>query len=149
MVLLTVLLISSVLSAQTKEENVIRQLSVEFSRFYMEGDFQAMANAYTDSAILMAPAEDIIIGKKAILDFWVGLPTTSKLLLHKYEPEEIIIKGNEAYEYGYYFTESQKIGEEKKIRSAKYYVIWVKTKKDGWKMKMDMWNARNPEWNQK
>lgn len=138
-----------IVSAQTEEENTIRQQSANFSRFYMEGNFQAMADAYTDSAILMPPLKDVIIGKKAILEFWVGLPATSKLLLHKSEPEKIIIIGNEAHEYGYYFTESKKNDEEKKRGSAKYYIIWVKTKTDGWKMKMDMWNGRNPQWNEK
>lgn len=134
--------------AQENDIINIKKTSTEFSQNYIKGDFQALANAYTDSALLFPPSRDVIVGRKAIFDFWKGLPSSSTLLSHRSEPERIIVSGNEAHDYGYYYTETQKSGEsEIKRFSAKYYILWIKTDQ-GWKMKMDMWNSRDSNWNQ-
>jgi ketosteroid isomerase-like protein len=124
------------------EKNKIAQLQSKFSENYLNGDFAAISKTYSDSAILMAPATDIIIGRTNIYSYWSNLPKT-KLVSHKSLPEKIILKGNEAWEYGYYFVQSKKSdGSLNPIYSAKYFIIWTKESGE-WKIKMDMWNSRN------
>lgn len=133
--------------AQSKDHREIIQQSAQFSAYYVQGNFKGMADTYTEDALLFPPGKDIVVGKAAILSFWENLPKTI-LLSHKTVPEKIIIKGKEAHDYGYYFVQSQKEGEAPgPVFSAKYYIIWVKDKDRGWKMKMDMWNSRNADWN--
>ncbi|MCW5911549.1 MAG: nuclear transport factor 2 family protein [Cyclobacteriaceae bacterium] len=150
-VIIIFLLAASLTSqAQTPEEaaiSAIKKLSEKFSSDYMNSDFQAIANAYTEDAVILSPGKDVIVGRKAIFDFWNGLPRTSKLLMHRIEPDTIFLVGNEIQEYGYYYAQSQKPGEEASpVFSAKYFIIWKKDEAGNWKMKMDMWNGRNPDW---
>ena len=137
--------------APSSEDNAaaaIRQLSGKFSSDYIRSDFEAIANAYAEDAVIMPPGRDAIKGRKAIFDFWSGLPKTYRLLIHRIEPDTIFVMGNEAHDYGYFFTQSQKEGEDAgPVLSAKYYIVWEKDKAGDWKMKMDMWNMRDPEWN--
>ena len=133
--------------AQNKNQQEIIKQSAQFSAYYVEGNFEGMANTYTEDAMIFPPGKDILFGKAAIRNFWENLPKT-KILSHKSVPEKIIIKGNEAHDYGYYFVQSQKEGEVPgPVFSAKYYIIWVKDKDRSWKMKIDMWNSRNADWN--
>jgi ketosteroid isomerase-like protein len=132
--------------SQSGDEKAIRAASAKFSSDYVAGDFRAMADAYTANAVLMAPAREIITGRENIFMFWNGLPKTSALLKHKVVPERIFINGNEAHDHGYFYTQSQKPGEEPgPVLSAKYYILWEKDGIGVWRMKMDMWNSRDPE----
>ena len=127
------------------DEQLIQSQSALFSQNYIAGDFEAMAEAYTLDAIVCPPSKDIIVGKGKIYDYWSGLPKNT-ILMHRSEPVELRLIGDEAHEYGYYYTQSQKEnGEKNPIYSAKYYIIWKKVS-GTWKMKMDMWNNRDQNW---
>lgn len=131
--------------AQESDEAIIRRASAQFSASYIAGDFEAMTNHYTDDAILMSPARDVIEGRKGILAFW---QSTTKPVMHRSEPDRIVIEGNLAHDYGYFYTQSQKSGEAVgPIASAKYYILWAKDAQGRWRMKMDMWNSRSAGWN--
>lgn len=124
----------------------IEALSKKFSADYIKGDFEAMAQAYTTHAIIFAPGKDIIRGRTSIKIFWEALPKV-QILYHRTESDTLFFVGNEVHDYGYYYTQSQKpSGEINPSFSAKYYIIWEQ--ENGiWKMKMDMWNGRNQDWN--
>lgn len=131
--------------AQESDEAAIRHESAQFSASYVAGDFEAMTNHYTEDAILMSPARDVIEGRKGILAFW---QSTTKPVMHRSEPDRIVIEGNLAHDYGYFYTQSQKPGEVVgPVASAKYYILWAKDAQGRWRMKMDMWNSRRPDWN--
>ena len=93
----------------------------------------------------MALGQDVIVGREAIFAFWDSLPKV-RIKSHRAAPDTIVISGNQAYDYGYIHVAHYSIeGELQKEKSAsKYFIIWEKTPKDGWNMKMDMWNSRNP-----
>lgn len=135
------------LAAQHADQDVIKRLSAEFSAHYVQGNFQAMADRYTEDAILMPPGSEVVAGKNSILEFWM---TTTLPSMHKSVPEKIIVEGSTAHDYGYYYVQSQKPGEEPgPVFSAKYYILWVMDASGEWKIKMDMWNSRNADWNKK
>lgn len=127
------------------DEEAIRKLSADFSRDYIAGDFESMANRYTDDAVIMPPGTDVVQGRKAILEFWTR---TTRPVTHKSVPDRIVIEGDLAHDYGYYYVQSKKPGEEAgKTFSSKYYILWARERNGEWKIKMDMWNNRNPGWN--
>ncbi|MBP6695619.1 MAG: nuclear transport factor 2 family protein [Saprospiraceae bacterium] len=128
------------------DEQQIKDQSSQFSKNYIEGNFVAMAEAYTTDAVIGPPSKDIVSGREKIYNYWAGLPKT-KVLMHRSETITIKINGDEAHDYGYYYTQSQKDnGEKNPVYSAKYYIIWKKV--DGtWKMKVDIWNSRDQHWN--
>lgn len=137
-------LISMAAFAQSPDELAIRKASREFSADYVRGDFQAMTDRYTDDAVLMAPARDVLSGRTAILEFWKG---TTVPATHESVPERIIIEGNTAHDYGYFYVQTQKPGEPPgPVNSAKYYIRWQKGADGAWRMALDMWNTRQAGW---
>lgn len=146
----TVLLLHISICAFGQENDVeqIKRLAAEFSENYMRKDFKALAEAYTEDAVLLSPGRDIIIGKANIYNFWaVG---TSTYVKHTLVPEQIIVKGDEAHDFGYFYTQIKNSdGTIAPMLSSKYYVIWSKQPGGSWKMKMDMWNTRDRNWTAK
>jgi ketosteroid isomerase-like protein len=132
-----------VANAQTSDKEKIMEVSRKFSADYVNRDFKSMANAYTEDAIILAPNRDIITGRDSIFAYWAK--SNSKLVMHKTVPESLAISGNEAHDTGYYFVQTEENGALKPVYSAKYYIVWTKTKGE-WKMKMDMWNSRDRNW---
>ncbi len=142
--LFLLLLLPVLAKAQTPDEIAIRKASAQFSANYVRGDFQAMADQYTENAVVMAPAREVMVGRAAILEFW---KSTTPPVSHESVPEKIEIDGTVAHDYGYFFTQSQKPGEPPgPLNSAKYYIRWQKGADGVWRMALDMWNSRKPGW---
>ncbi|MBL7850547.1 MAG: DUF4440 domain-containing protein [Cyclobacteriaceae bacterium] len=130
--------------AQSSDEQLIRKASRQFSADYVRGDFVAMSEHYTEEALVMAPGRDALVGKAAILEFW---QTTTVPLTHESVPEKIVIEGDVAYDYGYFYVQTQKPGEPPgPTNSAKYYIRWKKGSDGVWRMAFDMWNSRSANW---
>lgn len=144
---LFLLLSFSVAGFCQSERDAIIKTSKEFSSYYVNGDMKAIAESYTEDAIVLAPGRELLKGRQAIFDFWNGLPKVS-LLSHEAIPDSIIISGNVAYDYGYVYTalkpEPGKSPDRKS--QSKYYIIWEKSQDGKWRMKMDVWNTRDPQW---
>lgn len=110
----------------------------EFSRAYMEGDYDALANAYTPDGKIFPNNTGIIEGREAIKARWT-LPEGARILKHEVNPESISIIGNYAHDYGYYEGMSSDAGGEISNWKGKYVIIWKKIEGD-WKIYLDIWN---------
>lgn len=136
--------ISLVCTVAAQDVANIIATSNRFSEAFVAGNTQAMVDFYTEDAIVMAPARDVLTGKQQIFDFWSAVP--KNLVSHRCVPDTIVISGNEAHDYGYIFSSTKNadgsITAER--TTAKYYIIW---RKDAgtWRMKLDMWNSRSPQ----
>ncbi len=109
-----------------------------FSRFYVNADYESLANSYTSDAKILPPGADIISGREAIKKRWT-LPPGVSVSYHKATPTEIKIEGKYAYDIGYYEgTTRQKDGSESSWR-GKYLIVWKKERKD-WKIYADAWS---------
>ncbi|MCB0427789.1 MAG: DUF4440 domain-containing protein [Mangrovimonas sp.] len=113
-----------------------------FSNAYIKGDFETIANSYTDNGKIFPNNTDIIRGREAIKARW-SARNGYKVLHHEINPEEITFAGNYAYDYGYFKGKSQNesngsVSEWK----GKYVVIWKKIGAD-WKIYLDIWNQIN------
>lgn len=125
------------------DQNEIKSIldkSKVFSQFYMDGEFDSMANIYTMDGKIMPPGTDIIEGHKAIKQRWI-LPENVKILHHKANPVEIVIIDDTAYDGGYYEGTTQKADGSTVSWNGKYLIIWKKEAGE-WKMYYDIWNNR-------
>lgn len=115
----------------------------QFSQAYMDGNYAAMANAYTEDGKIFPSGADIISGRADIEARWV-LPEGVKILRHHVTPVEITITGDSAYDYGYYEGQTQRKDGSLSDWKGKYVIIWKKV--DGtWKMYLDIWNHINTD----
>jgi len=142
--ILILLTLPLALFAQSSDETAIRKTSQKFSADYIKGDFESMTKCYTENAVIMAPSRDVLTGHEAILAFW---KTTTIPIVHESAPEKIVVEGNIAHDYGYFYTQTQKPGEVAgPVSSAKYYIRWEKGVDGNWRMALDMWNSRKQGW---
>lgn len=114
-----------------------------FSQALMNGDYEAVVNAYTEDAKIFPGGTRILAGKAEIRKYWTP-PAGSqrKMTYHKIIPEEINIVGKEAYDYGYYEGKStNNEGQEGGMFKGKYVITWKEVKPDVWKMYLDIWNS--------
>lgn len=124
-----------------KEIAVILENIKNFSTFYMNLDYDGIANSYTIDAKIMPPGADIITGREAIKQRWT-LPNGVKIPYHKITPIEIKIVGKYAYDLGYYEGKTiQKNGNEVSWK-GKYIIVWRK-EHNNWKIYADVWNNIN------
>lgn len=119
-------------------EAIMNNISA-FSQHVMNGDAEAIADAYTSDGKIFPNNRDIMEGRDALVKYWSpqkGYKTT----YHKVKPEEIKILGDEAYDYGYYEgkTLNESTGKESSWK-GKYVIVWKKVKGE-WKIYLDIWN---------
>ena len=120
------------------EKEKILEGTRAFSKAYIDGDYDAIANAYTADAKIFPNNTPIIEGREAIKKRWI-LPEGSKTLHHEINPVEINFLGNYAYDYGHYNGKTQTAKGEEIAWKGKYVVVWKKVD-DQWKMYLDIWN---------
>ena len=108
-----------------------------FSAYYMAGDYKALANSYTPDAHIFPSGTEIISGQEAIQKKWTP-PEGITIVHHDIMPEEIVIKEDIAYDWGYYEGKTKREGEISSWK-GKYVIVWKKVEGD-WKIYLDIWN---------
>ncbi|MGB3184135.1 MAG: DUF4440 domain-containing protein [Cyclobacteriaceae bacterium] len=121
-----------------EEIEKIMKASKGFSAYYVDKEFDKLAEVYTEDGAILPPGADIIKGREAIKKRWI-LPEGVTVTLHKATPTELKVSGDFAYDVGYYEgTTREKDGTENSWK-GKYLIVWQKV--DGeWKIHMDAWN---------
>jgi ketosteroid isomerase-like protein len=119
----------------------ILRATESFSTFYMNANYDGLANSYTEDAKILPPNTKIIEGREAIRNKWI-LPDGMSILMHKVTPSEITIRNEYAYDIGLYEGISRtKAGVEIPWK-GKYLIVWKKEKGE-WKIYADAWNRIN------
>lgn len=120
---------------------IIHQNIDAFSRSLVEGDYEAVVNAYTPDGKLFPQRGDILRGEEAIRRYWTPPPgMESRTVHHRVRPEEIVVQGDTAYDWGYY-EGATRLGEGKEVHwEGKYVIVWKKTADGQWKIYLDSWN---------
>lgn len=109
-----------------------------FSKAYINADYNALANIYTEDAKIFPNNANIINGPDAIKERWV-IKNGSKILHHKIMAEEITVLGDTAYDYGYFEGITKNADGTEVNWRGKYVAVWKKIG-DEWKMYLDIWN---------
>ncbi len=125
-------------TSNTVEKEKILAATRNFSKAYINGDYETIANSYTSDAKIFPNNADIISGRQAIKERWMQ-GASAKTLHHEIQPEEIKFFGDYAHDYGYYEGKTERKDGSIVDWKGKYVVIWKK--EDGnWKMYLDIWN---------
>ncbi|MBT8306796.1 MAG: DUF4440 domain-containing protein [Maribacter sp.] len=120
------------------EKLKILEAIATFSKAYMDGDYDRLANSYTTDGKIFPNNTTIIEGREAIKKKWI-LPKDTKIVDHKIEPLEIKFIGNYAYDYGYYMGKTKNPNGSIVQWKGKYVIIWKK-EANIWKIYLDIWN---------
>jgi len=121
--------------------NDITENIKKFSEHYTSGDYDALANSYTNDGVILPPGADLIKGREAIKQRWI-LPEAVSVPHHKITPMEINVLGDYAYDIGYYEGRTiRKDGSEVSWK-GKYLIVWKKEEGE-WKIYADAWNRIN------
>jgi ketosteroid isomerase-like protein len=126
-------------SIASAEKEKILATAKNFSKAYMDGDLDAMVNAYTEDGKIFPDNTSIIEGSEALGKYW-QLPEGVTVLHHALQPKEINVIGKVAYDYGYYEGKTKNGDGNSNEWKGKYVVIWKKVGND-WKMYLDIWNS--------
>ncbi len=108
-----------------------------FSKAYVDADYDKLTSFYSADGKIFPAGSDIIVGHKAIKNKWI-MPKGTKILSHKVTPKEIKVIEDYAYDYGYYEGSSSRKKEVYPFK-GKYVIIWKKVG-DDWKIYLDIWN---------
>lgn len=122
---------------KTEIDKILKNIH-SFSQYYMNAEYQKLAECYTIDGKIFPNNADIIKGTEAIKKRWI-LPENVKVLLHKVTPLEITIENDSAYDYGYYEGETLRADGTKTKFKGKYVIVWKKIN-DDWKIYLDIWN---------
>jgi len=120
------------------DKEIIERNTKSFSKAYMNLDYQALANHYSEDGKIFPTNSDIISGRHAIKLKWI-LPEGMSIKYHKVTPSEIKIIDDYAYDYGYYEGISLNYKNEENPFKGKYVIVWKKVDND-WKIYLDIWN---------
>lgn len=137
------LVLSFSVKAQTyngdqKEIDTILKNIDSFSDSVMEGDIEAIGQAYTEDASILVNNRDIIKGRDKIEAYWTP-GGSSRTIYHKIHPVEITITGDSAYDMGRYEGKTRTANGEEIEWKGKYVIIWKKIN-GSWKIYIDIWN---------
>lgn len=112
-----------------------------FSRSLVEGDFEAVVNAYAPDGKLFPQRGDIRRGEEAIRRYWTPpAGRESRTVHHRIRPEEIVVQGGTAYDWGYYEGATLMGDGRETYWEGKYVIVWKKTADGAWKIYLDSWN---------
>jgi len=138
---------------------MIKGLNEQFVEAFKTRDFSAVANMFTDDAVMLPPRRNIITGKSKIQSFW----TRSKRLHElKFDTDSVTTLGGDVVrEIGTLrmlvgrggggraseddIDASSDQAERGKIREVlgKYVFVWRKVGGD-WKLETSIWNRNRP-----
>jgi uncharacterized protein (TIGR02246 family) len=121
----------------------IAERDAEYGAAASRGDIAAVAELYTDDAILLPPNAEMVRGKQGVKQFFDELKKTRgvpQVTLRTIELEEL---GDTANEVGELTLRIQPPGGEPVTDVGKYVVIW-KRQGDSWKLAVDIWNTNSP-----
>jgi uncharacterized protein (TIGR02246 family) len=122
-------------AAQVKSE--IQRVDDQFSAAFNKGDAAGVADKYTDDAVVLPPGQDMVRGKKNILEFWQK--TVGQLSDLKAQTLEVKRVGRTFVREIGSFSFKTRSDPPQEI-AGKYVVLWQKVA-GRWKLNTDIWNT--------
>lgn len=124
--------------AQSAQE-AVEQGAVAWENAFNSGDGKALADLYTDDAVVFPPGAKRVEGKEAIAEFWQGA-IDSGLGDADLEPLEVVEFGDLAYEVGAVALTATGSDGDRVPVSGKYIVVWQRADDGVWRLHRDIWN---------
>jgi uncharacterized protein (TIGR02246 family) len=132
-------------AADTKIEQAIRDLDLQWAKAVEAKDLDKSVSYYSDDAIVMPPNAAIATTKEAIRNLWKDVLASAGLVFTwKTTKVEVAKSGDMAYASGTYeFTMNDASGKPTTER-GKYVEVWEKQANGRWKCGVDIWNSDLP-----
>ena len=105
-----------------------------FVKAFLAGDAKAASELYTEDAQVIAPAAELVRGRKAIAAFWAGSMKTTRGV--RLETTAVESAGDLAVEDGV----AHLVASDGSQSSARYVVVWKRVA-GVWRLHRDIWNA--------
>jgi uncharacterized protein (TIGR02246 family) len=128
--------------AHSNENDIaqIKEISAARAKAFNEGNAQAIAEYFTEDALLMAPGKPVSKGKKAVHTYYETIFNEYNTALESHY-EEVEVSGSLAYGRGEAkVTITPKAGGAPSASTAKYLNI-LKKSNGVWKTTHDIWNG--------
>jgi uncharacterized protein (TIGR02246 family) len=109
------------------------------------GDTIAIAENYTDDAVVMAQGAESWRGREAIRKGFGGMLTQATVKEFSLKTDDVTLAGDLAVESGTYEETAQaKSGGPEMKDKGKYVVVWKRQADGSWKIVRDIFNSDNP-----
>lgn len=116
----------------------VNAINAEFSKAYNRGDAVAVSAIYVEDAVLLAPDQPTVRGKRAIEDsFREGIKEIGGKM--RIEPVEIRAAGDVAYQWANYSTKGGK-----RSVTGKFVEIYNRQADGSWKIRLTIYNTDHP-----
>jgi ketosteroid isomerase-like protein len=143
--LLSVAFFGTASAADTKIEQGIRDLDVQWAKAVEAKNLDKTVSYYSDDAIVMPPNAAIATTKEAIRNIWKDLLASPGLVFTwKTTKVEVAKSGDMAYSSGTYELTMNDAGGKPVNDRGKYVVVWEKQPDGKWKCGADIWNSDLP-----
>jgi len=119
------------------DEHAIRALDSAWVRGLAARNVDAGTAVYTDSAMVLAPAEPIARGKEAIRKVFQGIMSSPGYAL-TFSPDRVTVSGDMAYEVGSYALTTRNKSGKLQTQKAKYFDVWARQADGMWRVTADV-----------
>lgn len=122
----------------------IKALSATRAKAFNEGNADVIANAFTESAVLMAPDARSMTGREAVRGYYQHIFDQYKTFLES-DYEEVKVSGDLGYGVG--FARVKLVphnGGDTLVSTAKYVNILQRQDDGSWLTTHDIWNGNEP-----
>ncbi len=121
----------------------IEASQLRFTEAVVQGNLDNIVSLHTDDATLVPPNGDLIMGTEGVKKHY-GFLFGAGLKGISFTTIETKAFGNTAYEIGKNRFTLQAEGNEPRVDSAKYLIIWQLQADKTWKISRDIWNLQLP-----
>ena len=112
----------------------------EVERVLTSGDPDRIGDLYTDDGQLLPPGSEIVTGRDAIAEFWIGLGDMGVETI-EIEPLEVEEYGSAASRVGH----ATLLGADGEVTDrVKFVELWHATDGD-WRIHRDIWNSNESD----
>ena len=108
----------------------------KFSAAAGRRDYAAMAALYTEAAMVLPPEEPVVIGRKAIEDFWRAAVSSLDIVGVTLSTADLEVHGDAAFEVG-----EADMKTSSGLAKVKYLVVWLRGHDGQWRLHRDIWNS--------
>ena len=124
----------------TKEDvTAIRSIISKFDEDMLAGNSAAVADVYTDDAVLFPPNSPMVRGRADIRQFFDEFPKVTEFRQH---PIEIVGEGELAFPWGTYELVVLPPGATRPVRDeGKVLAVWRKQPDGSWRIHRACWNS--------
>jgi uncharacterized protein (TIGR02246 family) len=117
---------------------MIDNVMARYARAYQNNDPDAMAELYTQEALLLPPGHELVAGRDSVRAFWSrGMEPGFRMITMAVE-----VAGGTGYVVGRYYVPPE---DQDEAETGKY-IIALRRERDGaWRITADIWNADHPD----